>query len=56
MVAECFSNEYTDVIRALRDIQDNLLSQDSPGVDPSTIEEQQKELQVGDKDLNHMEI
>ena len=33
-------------MRSLRDIQDNLVSQDSPGVDPSTIAEQQRELQV----------
>ena len=41
-----FANEYQDVVRSLRDIQDNLVSQDSPGVDPSTIAEQQRELQV----------
>lgn len=45
-VAETFAREYQDIIRMLRDIQDNLLSQDSPGVDPATIKEQQKELQV----------
>ena len=49
-VAEAFTKEYQDTIRALRDIQDNLLSQDSPGVDPATVREQQKELQVGHGD------
>ena len=46
LVAEKFHREYHDVIRALKDIQDNLLSQDSPGVDVPTIKEQQKELKV----------
>ncbi len=45
-IASRFTDEYQHVIRSLRDIQDNLLSQDSPGVDPPTIKEQQKELQV----------
>ena len=46
LVAEKFHREYHDVIRVLKDIQDNLISQDSPGVDVTTIKEQQKELAV----------
>ena len=45
-VADKFESDYQEAIRALRDIQDNLNSQDSPGVDVATIEEQQRELQV----------
>ena len=45
-VAARFESDYQEAFRALRDIQDNISSQDSPGVDPATIEEQQKELQV----------
>ena len=45
-VATRFESDYQEAFRALRDIQDNISSQDSPGVDPATIEEQQKELQV----------
>ena len=46
VVAEDFSQSYFDTIKALRDVQDNLMSQDSPGVDPTVIIEQQKELNV----------
>ena len=46
VVADKFSGDYQDAIRALRDIQDNILSQDSPGVDPMTVREQERELQV----------
>ena len=45
-VAEKFHNDYNDVTRSLRDVQDNLISQDSPGIDAATIIEQQKELAV----------
>ena len=45
-VAEKFRRDFQDAIQSLRDIQDNLVSQDSPGVDPATVKEQQKELQV----------
>lgn len=45
-VAEKFSHDWQDAVQALRDIQDNLMSQDSPGVDPQTIQEQQRELEV----------
>jgi len=51
-VAEDFNRDYLEVIRGLRDIQDNLLSQDSPGVDTSTVAEQQKELQAIKDDLD----
>ncbi|ELT90303.1 hypothetical protein CAPTEDRAFT_205084 [Capitella teleta] len=44
-VAEKFRRDYQDAMQSLRDIQDNLASQDSPGVDPATVFEQQKELQ-----------
>jgi len=46
-VADSFHATYKDVMRALQDIQDNLASQDSPGIDAATIGEQQKELEVG---------
>ena len=45
-IADKFQSDQQEAVRALRDIQDNLLSQDSPGVDAATIEEQQKELKV----------
>lgn len=47
-VSEKFGRDYREAIRALSDIQDNLASQDSPGVDPATIKEQNKELEVQD--------
>ena len=46
-MADSFHATYKDVMRALQDIQDNLASQDSPGIDAATIGEQQKELEVG---------
>ena len=45
-MADSFHATYKDVMRALQDIQDNLMSQDSPGIDTATIGEQQKELEV----------
>ena len=45
-VADKYSHDQQDAIRALRDIQDNIVSQDSPGVDPATIREQLRELEV----------
>ena len=45
-MADSFHTTYKDVMRALQDIHDNLLSQDSPGIDVATIGEQQKELEV----------
>lgn len=45
-ISDRFAGQYQDVVRGLRDTQDNLLSQDSPGVDPATIAEQQRELKV----------
>ena len=45
-VADKFARDFQDAIRALRDAQDNLVSQDSPGVDTATVAEQQRELEV----------
>jgi dystonin len=45
-ISEKFRRDHQGAMQALRDIQDNLHSQDSPGVDPSTVFEQQKELQA----------
>lgn len=45
-MSDRFSQEYGEVLRSLREIQDNLVSQDSPGVDPATIAEQLRELAV----------
>ena len=50
-VAERFSSDQQDAVRALRDIQDNIVSQDSPGVDPPTIKEQLRELDVSASSL-----
>ncbi|CAH1789990.1 unnamed protein product, partial [Owenia fusiformis] len=44
-VAERFSDQYQNAISAIKDGQDNLASQDSPGVDAVTVKQQQKELQ-----------
>ena len=45
-LAMVFSKVYSELMKSLRDIQDNLMSQDSPGVDTGTVQEQQKELDV----------
>lgn len=50
-VADKYHKDYHNALQALRDIQDNLHSQDSPGVDPATVQEQQKELQAIMEDL-----
>ena len=47
-VAEKFDNDLREVLRILTDAQDNLLSQDTPGIEPATVEEQLRELQVND--------
>ena len=53
-MADAFHATYKDVMRALQDIQDNLISQDCPGIDVPTIGEQQKELEVRASFLQHM--
>ena len=45
-VADRFNHTYSQLMQALRDVNDNLASQDSPGVDTSTIRQQQNELLV----------
>ncbi len=45
-VAEKFQTDYQEATHGLKDVQDNLASQDHPGIDPATIQEQLKELQV----------
>lgn len=45
-VAEKFDNEMRDLVQLLRDAKDNLLSQDTPGIEAATVEEQLRELQV----------
>lgn len=45
-VAEKFFDSCNDTMSNLRDLKDNFLSQEPPGVDSSTVEEQQKELKV----------
>lgn len=46
VVADRFQADFTNVMQQLQGIQDNLLSQDSAGVDPNTVREQIRELQV----------
>lgn len=45
-VADKFFDSCNDTMSNLRDLKDNFLSQEPPGVDSSTVEEQQKELKV----------
>jgi len=45
-VGENFQQAVLEAMQALRSVQDNLLSQDTPGSDPATIQEQLRELQV----------
>ena len=45
-VGENFQQVMTDAMQDLRAVHDNLLSQDTPGADPATTEEQLRELQV----------
>lgn len=45
-VSEKFFDLCSDTMSNLRDLKDNLLSQEPPGVDPPTVQEQQKELKV----------
>jgi len=46
-VAEGFHDLCGEVMSNLRDLKDNMISQEPPGVDPQTVKEQQKELKVG---------
>ena len=45
-VSENFQQAIGDVMTTVRAVQDNLMSQDAPGADPATLQEQLKELQV----------
>lgn len=45
-VAEKFHDLCADTMGNLRDLKDNMISQEPPGVDPQTVKEQQKELKV----------
>ena len=45
-VGENFQQVMIDVMQSLRAVHDNLLSQDSPGADPATLQQQLHELQV----------
>ena len=45
-VSERFFDNCNDTMANLRDLKDNLLSQEPPGVDTATVQEQQKELKV----------
>ena len=45
-VAEKFHDLCGDTMSNLRDLKDNMISQEPPGVDPQTVKEQQKELKV----------
>ena len=50
-VAERFQQDYVTVMQNLQGVKDNLLSQDVSGIDPATVQEQQKELQVSNGQL-----
>ena len=45
-VSEKFYDLCVEVMSNLRDLKDNMFSQEPPGVDPQTVKEQQKELKV----------
>jgi len=45
-VGENFQQAMLETMHALRSVQDNLLSQDAPGADLATVQEQLRELQV----------
>jgi hypothetical protein len=51
-VAEKFFDSCNDTMSNLKDLKDNFLSQEPPGVDSSTVEEQQKELKVSEVEKN----
>lgn len=48
IVSDKFYDVMTDVTTALRDLKDNVLSQEPPGVDAPTVREQMKELEVSE--------
>ncbi|XP_021351800.1 dystonin-like isoform X3 [Mizuhopecten yessoensis] len=50
-VADRFFDVCADTMSNLRDLKDNLLSQEPPGIDPATVKEQQKELKDLRKEL-----
>ncbi|XP_053386476.1 dystonin-like isoform X4 [Mercenaria mercenaria] len=50
-VAEKFHDLCGDTMGNLRDLKDNMISQEPPGVDPQTVKEQQKELKELRKEL-----
>ena len=45
-VSENFQQAMMEAMQALRSVHDNLLSQDAPGADPVTVQQQLRELQV----------
>jgi len=45
-VSENFQQAMLEVMQTVRAVHDNLLSQDAPGADPATVQEQLRELQV----------
>jgi len=45
-VGENFQQVMSELMQALRTVQDNLLSQDAPGADTTTLQQQLNELQV----------
>lgn len=50
-MAESFQQQFTDVLQALQNVQDALLSQEAPSIDPTAVQEQQRELEVGNVDF-----
>ncbi|XP_052813001.1 microtubule-actin cross-linking factor 1, isoforms 1/2/3/4/5-like isoform X2 [Mya arenaria] len=50
-VADRFHDLCGEVMTSLRDLKDNMISQEPPGVDPQTVKEQQKELKELRKEL-----
>ncbi|XP_052234757.1 dystonin-like isoform X4 [Dreissena polymorpha] len=50
-MAEKFHDLCGEVMSNLRDLKDNIISQEPPGVDPQTVKEQQKELKELRKEL-----
>ena len=50
-ISERFWSELQGVMRALKDLQENLGNQEPPAIQPSAIKEQQKELQEIKRDI-----
>ena len=51
-VAEKFWNELNNVMKAIRDLQDTLNSQEPPAAEPNEIKLQQKQLKEIKYDMN----